>query len=46
MDAELKANGGKPNDACEEAFQELTRIYFAANAEGPVRPPASEPATT
>lgn len=41
LDAELKTNGGKPNDTCEQAFQELTRLYFAQNAEGPVRPPAS-----
>lgn len=46
LDAELKANGGKPNHACEQAFQELTRIYFAANAEGPVKPPLSKPLTS
>jgi hypothetical protein len=40
LDAELKLNGGKPNEACEQAFRELTRIYFAENAEGPVKPPA------
>jgi hypothetical protein len=39
LDAELKANGGKPNDTCNEAFAELIKIYHAENAIGTVRPP-------
>jgi hypothetical protein len=39
LDAELKANGGKPNDKCHEAFSELIEIYHAQNAEPHVRPP-------
>ncbi len=39
LDAELKANGGKPNDLCNKAFAELTEIYHARNAEPHVRPP-------
>lgn len=39
LDAELKANGGKPNDRCNEAFAELIEIYHAENAVGTIRPP-------
>jgi hypothetical protein len=39
LDAELKANGGTPNDLCNKAFEELTEIYHAQNAEPHVRPP-------
>ena len=39
LDAELKANGGAPNDLCNEAFAELIEIYHAQNAEPAVRPP-------
>ena len=39
LDAELKANGGKPNDLCNKAFAELIDIYHAQNAEPQVRPP-------
>lgn len=39
LDAELKANGGKPNERCNEAFAELIKIYHAENAIGTVRPP-------
>jgi len=39
LDAELKANGGKPNDLCNQAFAELIDIYHAQNAEPHVRPP-------
>ncbi len=39
LDAELKGNGGKPNDRCKEAFAELIRIYHAQNADPAVRPP-------
>jgi len=39
LDSELKANGGKPNDRCKEAFAELIRIYHAENADPAVRPP-------
>ncbi|MCY3018261.1 MAG: hypothetical protein NTW87_04410 [Planctomycetota bacterium] len=39
LDAELKANGGKPNDRCKEAFAELIKIYHAENANPAVRPP-------
>ncbi len=39
LDAELKANGGTPNDACNQAFAELIEIYHAENAEPHVRPP-------
>jgi len=35
----LKANGGKPNDRCKEAFAELIRIYHAEHANPAVRPP-------
>ena len=39
LDAELKANGGAPNDICNQAFAELIEIYHAQNAEPHVRPP-------
>ncbi len=39
LDAELKANGGKPNARCHAAFAELIRIYHAENANPAVRPP-------
>lgn len=39
LDAELKANDGKPNDKCYEAFAELIDIYHARDAEPHVRPP-------
>lgn len=39
LDAELKANGGSPNDACLAAFAELIEIYHAQKAEPHVRPP-------
>ena len=39
LDAELKANGGKPNAVCERAFQELTGIYHAQNGQIDVKPP-------
>ena len=40
LDAELKRNGGRPNEACEEAFLELTRIYHAQGAIVDLKPPA------
>ena len=40
LDAELKQNGGKPNEVCEQAFQELIALYHAENANPAVRPPA------
>jgi len=39
LDAELKANGGKPNERCQEAFAELIKIYHAEHANPAVRPP-------
>jgi hypothetical protein len=39
LDAELKTNGGKPNEKCNEAFAELIKIYHAENADPAVRPP-------
>jgi len=39
LDAELKTNGGKPNEQCNQAFAELIDIYHAQNAEPHVRPP-------
>lgn len=39
LDSELKTNGGKPNDRCNEAFAELIKLYHAENASGTVRPP-------
>ena len=41
LDAELKANGGAPNDRCQEAFAELIEIYHAQNADPLVRPPVT-----
>ncbi len=39
LDAELKANGGKPNDRCNAAFAELIKMYHAENANPAIRPP-------
>jgi hypothetical protein len=39
LDAELKTDGGKPNDRCNDAFAELIKIYHAENANPAVRPP-------
>jgi hypothetical protein len=39
LDSELKTNGGKPNDRCNEAFAELIKIFHAQNADPAVRPP-------
>jgi len=39
LDSELKTNGGKPNERCNEAFAELIKIYHAENADPAVRPP-------
>ncbi|MCX7414592.1 MAG: hypothetical protein NTW36_14275 [Planctomycetia bacterium] len=39
LDAGLKANGGKPDDRCNEAFAELIRIYHAENANPALRSP-------
>jgi hypothetical protein len=39
LDSELKTNGGKPNDTCNEAFAELIKLYHAENANPAVRPP-------
>jgi hypothetical protein len=39
LDARLKANGGKPDEACNQAFAELIQIYHVENAPGTVRPP-------
>jgi hypothetical protein len=39
LDAELKRNHGSPNEACQNAFAELIRIYHAENANPVVRPP-------
>ena len=39
LDAELKTNGGNPNEKCNEAFAELIKIYHAENADPTVRPP-------
>jgi hypothetical protein len=40
LDAELKANGGKPTPACLEAFRELNRLYFVTDrTETVVRAP-------
>lgn len=39
LDAELKANGGRPNERCHAAFSELIEIYHAEHAEPHVRPP-------
>jgi hypothetical protein len=39
LDAELKTNGGAPNDLCNAAFAELLGIYHAQNANPALRPP-------
>ena len=39
LDAGLKANGGKPDDRCNEAFAELIRIYHAEDAISALRAP-------
>ena len=40
LDAELKANGGSPNDACINGFKELMNIYHTTEKTDPVvRPP-------
>ena len=40
LDAELKANGGSPNEACMKGFRELMRIYHTTGKSDPaVRPP-------
>jgi hypothetical protein len=39
LDAELKTNGGKPNEQCNQAFAELIEIYHAQDANPAVRPP-------
>lgn len=38
IDAELLHNQGRPTDVCNEAYEELTRIYHAERAGGPVAP--------
>jgi len=40
LDARLKANGGTPDARCNEAFEELIRIYHAQGANPVLRPPA------
>jgi len=39
LDSELKTNGGKPNERCNEAFAELIKLYHAENANPAVRSP-------
>lgn len=39
LDADLNANGGAPNERCNEAFAELISLYHVGNAIGTVRPP-------
>ncbi len=40
LGAELKANGGSPNDACMKGFRELMRIYHTTGkSDLAVRPP-------
>ena len=40
LDAELKANGGSPNQACINGFKELMRIYHTTEKSDPVvKPP-------
>ncbi len=40
LDAELKANGGSPNEKCNEGFRELAKIYHTSAKTDPcVRPP-------
>ncbi len=41
LDSELKGNGGRPTEACEQAFEELTRIYHAENALIDLAPPST-----
>ena len=45
LDAELRANDGKPNARCKEAFAELIEIYHARNANPAIRPPLPEKAS-
>lgn len=43
LDAELKANGGAPNQRCNDAFAELMEIYHTdKNSDPVVRPPLPE----
>ncbi len=42
LDAELKANGGTPNDRCQKAFAELIDIYHAQHANPAIRPPLEQ----
>ena len=43
LDAELKANGGTPNQRCNDAFAELMEIYHTdKNSDPVVRPPLPE----
>ena len=40
LDAELKANGGTPNEACMKGFKELMKIYHTTEKTDPVvKPP-------
>ena len=40
LDAELKANGGSPNQACIDGFKELMKIYHTTeNSDPVVKPP-------
>jgi hypothetical protein len=39
LDAQLQANGGKPNAHCKDAFAELIEIYHARSANPCLRPP-------
>jgi hypothetical protein len=40
LDARLKANGGLPDQDCDEGFRELAKIYHASSKTDPcVRPP-------
>lgn len=42
LDAELKANGGSPNETCIEGFKELLKIYHTSVKTDPaVKPPIS-----
>jgi hypothetical protein len=42
LDAELKGNGGSPNQECIKGFKELMRIYHTTEKSDPVvRPPIS-----
>ncbi|MCX5658295.1 MAG: hypothetical protein NTW19_01065, partial [Planctomycetota bacterium] len=40
LDAELSASAGVPTEVSEACFNELSRIYHAADAEGAVKPPS------